>query len=347
MPSLLPKLHPLATLFPFARVIGLLLLLSGVAVREIAAQPDITNIGGPYTTSEGRYIEVFLSARSGSEVTWQLQIPSRILTAEINPRFPSPATDGTAGYYRFGPMELRDSGVGVVIARNQTGSTTSLARYGFPLDVSVRPDRPEFGRETENLSVPAGAKATMLKRTYGALPMTLQWKKDGQNVPDATDETLTIEKTVGSDTGIYTLVATNKYGTTTSPASTLTVLLPASDVAITQQPPAALRVWVGQTATFQVAATGSGSLVYQWRRNGTPISGATAGTFFLPMVTVTDAGDYTVVVSNANGSLTSAAAVLTVLTPPEITRLPQSATVLLGAALSLQIEASGSAPLAY
>jgi hypothetical protein len=59
------------------------------------------------------------------------------------------------------------------------------------------------------------------------------------------------------------------------------------------------------TATFTVVATGSG-LSYQWNRNGAAIAGATAASYTTPAATYLDSGaQYTVAVSNADGSVTS------------------------------------------
>lgn len=74
--------------------------------------------------------------------------------------------------------------------------------------------------------------------------------------------------------------------------------------------PADATVFTGATATFSVTASGGG-LSYQWRKNGTPIAGATGAQYTTPPVDYRDAGaQYTVVVSNASGSVTSTAAVL-------------------------------------
>src|SRR5256885_4379494 len=103
--------------------------------------------------------------------------------------------------------------------------------------------------------------------------------------------------------------------------------------AITTQP-ASQMVSVGQTATFTVAATGTAPLRYQWQKNGTAIGGATAASYTTPATTAADNGDqFTVVVSNAAGSVTSRAAALTVTSAPvapTITRQPASQTVSVG-----------------
>lgn len=76
--------------------------------------------------------------------------------------------------------------------------------------------------------------------------------------------------------------------------------------------PANQTVNAGQTATFTVVASGS-SLGYQWKKNGTDIGGATSASYTTPATTVSDSGSsFTVTVSNAQGSVTSSAATLTV-----------------------------------
>src|SRR5207237_10967 len=94
--------------------------------------------------------------------------------------------------------------------------------------------------------------------------------------------------------------------------------------AITTQP-ASQMVTADQTATFTVTATGTAPLSYQWQRNGTAIGGATAASYTTPATTAADNGDqFTVVVSNAAGSMTSDAAVLTVTSWPTAPQLSPS-----------------------
>ncbi len=84
-----------------------------------------------------------------------------------------------------------------------------------------------------------------------------------------------------------------------------------TDPSITAQPQSITRN-VGNSAPFSVTATGT-SLTYQWKKNGTDISGATSSSYTISSVACGDAGNYTVVVSGACGSpVTSSTAALTV-----------------------------------
>ena len=116
--------------------------------------------------------------------------------------------------------------------------------------------------------------------------------------------------------------------------------------AITSQP-ASRRVNVGDTATFVVAASGSG-LSYRWLVNGNTISGATAATLTLTSVTLAEAGTYQVVVSNASGEARSSSATLSVdLLAPVITTEPASQTVAVGASATASVVVAGSGPFTY
>ena len=91
--------------------------------------------------------------------------------------------------------------------------------------------------------------------------------------------------------------------------------------------PASLTVTAGQTASFSVVASGTAPLTYQWRQNGTAISGATSSSYTTPATTTSESGaEFSVVVSNSAGSATSSAAVLTV--DAAVSTLSSSATSL-------------------
>ena len=86
----------------------------------------------------------------------------------------------------------------------------------------------------------------------------------------------------------------------------------------------------GSTATFTASAAGTAPLSYQWRFNGTPIAGATDSTYARSNLQTGDAGTYSLVVTNAVGSVTSSNAVLTVTlvnVAPTISQQPQDQNV--------------------
>ena len=136
--------------------------------------------------------------------------------------------------------------------------------------------------------------------------------------------------------GIYYNPPTRKWGFDTNfldvaklPPFTPVVVDNATNPPVITTQPQSQIVPLGNNATFGVAANGSGSLSYQWRFNGTNISAATGTTLTLTNVQFSQAGNYTVLVTNAFGSILSSNAVLTVTgQSPAIQTQPTNHTIL-------------------
>src|ERR1700722_12007959 len=116
---------------------------------------------------------------------------------------------------------------------------------------------------------------------------------------------------------------------------------------ITAQP-ASQNVNVGLPATFTVTAGGTAPLAYQWQKNGANIANAAAASYTTPATTMADNGSkFGVVVSNSAGTVTSAAATLTVnaaSAPPALTSQPVNKAVTPGQAATFSVIATGAAP---
>jgi hypothetical protein len=80
---------------------------------------------------------------------------------------------------------------------------------------------------------------------------------------------------------------------------------------ITLQPVSIVRA-PGGTGTFSVSAISDSVILYQWRKNGTNIDGATSEKLILTALSTADAATYTCLVSNSNGGVLSNAATLTI-----------------------------------
>ncbi|WP_158277435.1 hypothetical protein [Opitutus sp. ER46] len=108
------------------------------------------------------------------------------------------------------------------------------------------------------------------------------------------------------------------YGTT---AVTLTITgSPSTTGPTLTRQPTSITVAAGATATFSVAASGTG-LSYQWRKDGVNVSGQTNALLVLTGATAADAGSYSVAVTDAGGTSASSAATLAVLTTGDPGRL--------------------------
>ena len=90
------------------------------------------------------------------------------------------------------------------------------------------------------------------------------------------------------------------------------IVFAVAELPIINRQPSAATVAVGGSAVLSVVAEGKSPLSYQWKKDGINISGATSGTHTLATAQTSDAGSYTVQVSNSLGSVVSSAALLTV-----------------------------------
>jgi endonuclease/exonuclease/phosphatase family metal-dependent hydrolase len=170
-------------------------------------------------------------------------------------------------------------------------------------------DAPAITTQPQSQAVNQGSNVTFSVTATGT-NLTYQWRLAGTNISGATDTTYTRSNVQPADAGNYSVVITNAAGTATSANAVLTV----GGVPIITTQPQNQTVFAAQTAIFSVGVGGATPLGYQWRSSSGDISGATASSYTLTNAQTTDAGNYSVVISNYVGSVTSAPANLTVLT---------------------------------
>jgi Leucine-rich repeat (LRR) protein len=173
--------------------------------------------------------------------------------------------------------------------------------------------------EPQSQTVVAGTNALLTVTATGFGTLSYQWQLNGTNIVGASSTNLALNDVQPTNAGSYTVVVTNSLASVTSAVAVLTVLAPPS---ITS-PPGSRTNECTSTATFTVAAAGMAPLTYQWYFNGSVIANATGTSLAMTNVHSPQQGNYTVVVTNSVGSVTSAPAALTVVdtTPPVITLL--------------------------
>jgi hypothetical protein len=163
---------------------------------------------------------------------------------------------------------------------------------------------------TQPQSRPAvpGGSATFSVVAVGTTNFSYQWQFDDANVAGATASSFTLSNAQNSSIGGYRVTVSNVVGMVTSAPALLT--LQSSPFIFGQ--PSNQSVNLGQKAVFGVAAGGVAPLTYQWYLNGAPLAKATAAALVLASVKYSDAGTYTVRVTNSLGAIASAPALLTV-----------------------------------
>src|SRR5206468_1413861 len=201
------------------------------------------------------------------------------------------------------------------------GSATSGAAR---LTVKAAAVAPAITTPPVSQTVTAPAPATFSVVASGTGSLSYQWQKNSVNISGATSASYTTPATSGADSGSsFAVVVSNVAGSVTSTSATLTVnVVPAITT-----PPASQTVTAPATATFSVVASGTAPLSYQWQKNSVNIAGARCSSSTTAATGTAEAGSLSeVLVSNAAGSVTSAAT-LTVNVAPAITTPPASQTV--------------------
>jgi hypothetical protein len=215
------------------------------------------------------------------------------------------------------------------------GQTVTVVNPTAPAIVSQPQDQSAVLNQTVQVSVAVSS----------CPPLQYQWYFNGSNsLATGTGATLVLPNVTIDAAGTYQVVISNDYGSVTSAPAVLTIS--GAPVILTQ--PLDTLVAEGGTAQFTVTAEGSPDPSYQWYFNATNVlAGETASSLTLTNVQTTQAGSYSVAISNSAGTITSVKASLTIVGSPLITLQPQGITNFQGQSVTLTVSATGSAPLSY
>ena len=212
---------------------------------------------------------------------------------------------------------------------------------------------PSITTQPSSQVVKSGEPATFSVVATGSDPLIYQWNRNGAAIAGATKPTYVTSPSSADDGAKFSVVVSNSAGAVESAAALLTVKITEEAPTITSQP-ADQTITTGQDAHFSVVATGSDPLSYQWNRDGAPIAGATSGTYTTTPQGSADTGTvYSVTVTNAQGTVTSRSATLTVNAPaggasaPTITTQPADQAARNGQSATFTVAAAGTAPLSF
>lgn len=144
-------------------------------------------------------------------------------------------------------------------------------------------------------SVALGGSVTLSVTPTGTTAISLQWLKDGSEIPGQTSATLTITGAVRGDSAVYSVRASNfSGGTITSNGARLAVLAEPVFTSLSSS----RTVRSGDSVTFSATAIGEQPITFQWLKNGVEIAGATSSTLTLSGVSLDAADAYTCRASN-------------------------------------------------
>lgn len=191
-----------------------------------------------------------------------------------------------------------------------TGSYSFAGAAGSTGTASVAPTVVYAPPSTTNVAV--GGRLTLSVTVGGVGPFTYEWYLNGTLITGAVGATYNIASASSANAGTYSVRATNAAGTTTINAGTVTVAN-AGAPSITLQP-LSKTVAPGAKFSLLVTAYGTGTLSYQWRKDGFAIPGATQAAFEVTTATSAASGNYTCVITNSAGTITTSPATVTVTT---------------------------------
>ena len=306
------------------------------ATLTVLTPPSITTQPVGLTNGLGTTASFTTAASGSSTLTYQWQLNG------VNLANNARVTGVTTTNLTITGLLATDAGNYALVASNPVGSATSTAAaltVIAPPSVTIPP---------ANQTVAVGANPVFSVTATGTAPLSYQWQVGSTPIAGATTSSLSLTGVQLTDGGTYSVTITNLIGSTNSSA-TLTVLTPPGITA----PPVAVTTNLGGAANFSAGVSGSPTLVYQWRLNGANlannarITGANTPNLAITGLLLSDAGNYTLFVSNLVGNATSAPALLTVLAPPSITGQPASQTNLAGMNVGFSVTATGTAPLSF
>ena len=302
------------------------------------AKPTITAPPVSQTVEAGKTATFMVTATGGGTLAYQWK------------KNGTDVSGATANPYTIAAAMADDGSKYSVAVSNSAGTTTSSEATLTVTAAAVVATKPAITTQPAAQTVVTETTATFSVQATGGGALAYQWKKNGTDIPGATASSYTTPATTMADKDArFSVMVTNSAGSVTSNEAKLGVSATAVAPAITTQP-AAQSVVAGSVANFSVIASGTSPFSYQWKKNGTDISGATSIPYTIATTTMADSGAYSVVVTNSAGMATSKDATLTVTATavaPAITTQPAAQTVTEGESATFSVTASGTAPFSY
>ena len=228
-------------------------------------------------------------------------------------------------------LQYADAGDYTVEVSNFAGTTSSdviPVRVVQPVSLETQP---------EDVRGVVGGSVSLAVSAVGSDPITYEWMHNGEKIIGATSPSLSLVDLNAASAGNYQVVVTNPTGSVLSDVAAVAVDTAPTITSLTNSTSAI----AGSNVVMSVSASNSLTMSYQWKRDGISITGAVSDSLTLSNVGNTDAGDYTVEVSNTVGTTVSTAIKISVISPPTITGSPSGKSIGHSARLLLSVSAVG------
>jgi len=310
---------------------------SSVAVLTVLMPPTILTQPADVATNAGRTVKFILTATGTTPLTnrwWQAKGTTNVPAGTTGTLSNSTLNGVLTSILTVNNVSSNANYYGVV--SNLVGVVTSRVAS---LTITYPPS---ITNESPDVVTNAGATVFFNVVVGGTPPLTYQWFYNGTDTGAGSVNPLQLDNVTTNNSGGYQVVITNNYGSVTSRVVVLTV---GGTPGITAQPTNQM-VIQGSNATFSVMAEGDNPLSYQWWFNQTNLlSDATNASYTVGNAQTNNIGDYSVIVTNPLGSVTSSVATLTVLVSPTILTQPVDIVTNAGRTVKFILTATGTTPL--
>jgi hypothetical protein len=291
---------------------------SGTAVLTINAATAITTNPASQTVCAGGNVTFTAAATGTGAISYQWRKGGVNITSA-----------NVASYTINGAVASDAANYDVVVTGSCGSATSSAATLTVNIATAIT-------SQPTNQASCVGGSITFVVSATGT-NVAYQWKKGGIDIPLANAASYTINSVAAGDAGTYAVLVTGACGSVTSGNATLSIT--AGTIINTQ--PSSQTACAGGSVTFNVSASGSGTVSYQWKKNGSNIINATSASYTINSVVAGDAANYTVVVSSNCGNTESNIASLTILPTTAVTTQPTNQTVCIGSGAAFSVSANG------
>lgn len=236
--------------------------------------------------------------------------------------------------------------------QNTTPAKTDIF---FTIQSNNGPQPPGIGTQPVSTTNVVGGNTGFIVNATGTAPLQFLWFKDGNPLTDgggiigSTSNVLTLQNISPNFAGVYFVTVSNALGGVTSSNATLTVVAPPVIVA----QPQSLVAATGTVAVLSVQADGANPLAYRWLKNnltitnGVKFSGVSSSVLTISSLITNDSANFSVIITNSAGTVTSSVATLSVQLPVLFTLQASNRAAKLGTNTVFRAAVKGTTPFFY
>jgi hypothetical protein len=249
-----------------------------------------------------------------------------------------------------GGVQTAQAGDYWVVVSNDYGSVRSETAH-----ITIRGSRPVITVQPESKAVTEGESLYFTTQAQSSTPLSYAWYRESQAGAVGSGPLLRFGRVSAGAAGGYYAVVTDAHASATTLVARLTVLPapppPPPAAPILVQQPVSLAVEEGGTVQFRVVASGQAPFLYQWYKDGRILPAGSGQWYRIDAADFPSAGEYSVRVSNAGGTVISDPAILTVrkstAIQPSLVSQPRDRSYEPGEVVILSVDVSGTPPFSY